>query len=305
MVIGVILNLLMVLNKLLITGNVNQKSGGGLYVASSTNTTIIDCDFLNNNATTQDGGGAFFKLSNNEPTLIQRTDFVNNSAVKRYGGGLATGSISSPDQFVMIDVYFTDNYAKQGAAYFSFSKDNVPVENNVTFGANRVWSLASYSYNRTTNDVANLTLTFPYIINSWYSGDDVQLATLNAVDAFKQPFVRDEDNWIIIKLTLESLDPGLSGEIIGGDYVKIVMYAENPLYDLKIYGKPGKYNLTAWRMNTDLQPLFIAYTTPVEILECNSQRLFLQNVTGSSYDQCLECKHYPLSFTCIVYLSPV
>ena len=100
---------------------------GGAIMGASLFAVIVECDFIENNATSS-GGGVYFNAYPYESMILRNCNFINNSA--RYGGGLTIKSDSSK----VYNCIFVGNIASQRGG--GLLVESSPLISNNTFSGN-------------------------------------------------------------------------------------------------------------------------------------------------------------------------
>ena len=90
--------------------NTATEGGGGIFAAGADNITISNCQFHENDASSNPGGGG--ALVTGGPTTITDCDFVANTALGS-GGGLLIGALSGGETDVITNCSFVGNVAQQ------------------------------------------------------------------------------------------------------------------------------------------------------------------------------------------------
>lgn len=100
---------------------------GGAIMGGSLFAVIVECDFIENTATSS-GGGVYFNTYPYESMILRNCNFINNSA--RYGGGLTIKSDSSK----VYNCIFVGNIASQRGG--GLLVESSPLISNNTFSGN-------------------------------------------------------------------------------------------------------------------------------------------------------------------------
>lgn len=150
-------------NLSLLTSSVrnNQAAAGGGMYSYTSNPTVTNVDFQNNQSSSAStGGGGMFNYSSSP--ILRRVTFSSNTA-NNAGGGMYNYLGSHPK---LTDVIFVGNSAQNGGGMRNHSGNNQPELNRVTFAGNEASYGGGMSNDNSAPQLTNVTFSGNYASHS-------------------------------------------------------------------------------------------------------------------------------------------